>query len=78
MERGMEHKGTVQLASERLILRQFCMQDAEAMYRNWAGDDAVTRYLTWPSYRNPAGKAHSFRRGMRGGHAEIIDVFIGI
>ncbi|MEE3488518.1 MAG: AAA family ATPase [Bulleidia sp.] len=29
-------------------------------------------------YRNPAGKAHSFRCGMRGGHAEIIDAFIGI
>ena len=26
-------------------------------------------------YRNPAGKAHSFRCGMRGGRAELIDSF---
>ena len=36
-----------------------------------SAEDCAKREL----YRNPAGKAHSFRRGMRGGHAEIIDAF---
>lgn len=46
----MEHKGTKNLPSERLDLRPFTLDDAEAMYRNWASDKDVTRYLTWPSH----------------------------
>lgn len=46
----MENKGTKGLETERLILRQFRIEDAEAMYRNWASDDEVTRYLTWPTH----------------------------
>ena len=26
------------------------MEDAEAMYRNWASDDEVTKHLTWPTH----------------------------
>lgn len=48
----MEHKGTKRLETKRLILRPFTMGDGEAMYRNWASDDAVTRFLTWPSHKN--------------------------
>ncbi|MDR2606166.1 MAG: GNAT family N-acetyltransferase [Oscillospiraceae bacterium] len=33
----MNHKGTVMLETERLILRQFTPGDAEAMFRNWGG-----------------------------------------
>ena len=46
----MQHKGTVQLDSERLILRRLTPQDAPAMYRNWASSSAVTRFLTWPAH----------------------------
>lgn len=46
----MIHKGTVMLDSERLILRRFVASDAEAMFRNWASDAAVTKYLTWPPH----------------------------
>lgn len=38
----MKHLGTVQLETERLILRPFRLEDAEAMYKNWASDDEVT------------------------------------
>jgi ribosomal-protein-alanine N-acetyltransferase len=48
----MNHKGTVTLETGRLILRRFCMDDAAAMFRNWASDDEVTRYLTWPSHKD--------------------------
>lgn len=43
----MEHKGTVTLETERLILRRFTPDDAEAMFRNWASDAEVTEYLDW-------------------------------
>ena len=43
----MKHCGTQTIETKRLILRQFTMDDAEAMYTNWASDPAVTKYLTW-------------------------------
>ena len=46
----MNHKGTKQIETERLILRPFRMEDADAMYRNWASDPDVTRYLTWNAH----------------------------
>jgi len=46
----MNHKGTVLLETERLILRKFTPEDAEPMFRNWANDTDVTRFLTWPPH----------------------------
>lgn len=44
----MKHAGTAILDTARLHLRPFTPDDAEMMFRNWASDPAVTRYLTWP------------------------------
>lgn len=44
----MKHLGTKQLKTSRLILRRFVETDAEPMYRNWASDPEVTKFLTWP------------------------------
>ena len=46
----MNKTGTQILQTERLILRPFTPEDAEGMYRNWASDPEVTRYLTWPAH----------------------------
>lgn len=46
----MNHKGTQTLETSRLILRQFRLSDADAMFRNWASDDEVTKFLTWPAH----------------------------
>lgn len=46
----MEHKGTKTLETDRLILRRFVISDAESMYQNWASDEEVTRFLTWPPH----------------------------
>lgn len=46
----MKHTGTVRIETDNLILRRFKMDDAETMFLNWAGDDEVTRYLTWPTH----------------------------
>ena len=45
----LNHKGTVTIETDRLILRRFAMEDAEAMFRRWASDDEVTKHLTWPT-----------------------------
>ena len=46
----LNHQGTKILETERLILRPFVMEDAEAMFRNWASDKEVTRFLSWPAH----------------------------
>lgn len=43
----MNHKGTLRIDTENLILRKFKLSDAEAMYKNWASDSEVTKFLTW-------------------------------
>ena len=48
----MEQKGTKTLETQRLILRRFKVEDAPAMFQNWASDDEVTKYLTWPAHKN--------------------------
>lgn len=49
----MNHLGTKILKTNRLLLRPFALTDAEAMYRNWASDPEVTRFLTWPAHASP-------------------------
>ena len=46
----MNHTGTQYIETERLILRRFERSDAQAMFDNWASDDEVTKYLTWPTH----------------------------
>ena len=48
----MKHLGTQTIETERLILRKFRAEDAQAMFNNWASDDEVTKFLTWPTYKN--------------------------
>lgn len=48
----MEHKGTVRIETERLILRKITMEDVEAAYRNWESDDKTTEFLRWPTARS--------------------------
>ena len=43
----LTHKGTQTITTDRLILRRFQVDDAQAMYNNWANDERVTRFLTW-------------------------------
>ncbi|MDR0925151.1 MAG: GNAT family N-acetyltransferase [Hungatella sp.] len=50
----MKHLGTESLETQRLVLRRFTLGDAEAMYKNWASDTEVTKYLTWPAHQDVA------------------------
>ena len=48
----MKHCGTQRLETERLILRRFVIEDSAAMYNNWASDEEVAKYLTWPAHKS--------------------------
>ncbi|MDR1421540.1 MAG: GNAT family N-acetyltransferase [Coriobacteriales bacterium] len=47
----MRHLGTIRLETERLLLRRFTPDDAEAMFANWASDPDVARFLSWPAHK---------------------------
>ena len=46
----LTHKGTRTIETSRLLLRRAKKEDAQAMFRNWASDPEVTKFLTWPTY----------------------------
>lgn len=48
----MKHLGTRRIETKRLILRRFTLDDALPMYRNWASDPEVTKYLMWQTHEN--------------------------
>lgn len=48
----MNHLGTKELKTDRLILRRFTINDAENAYRNWTSDNDVTHFLSWPAHQN--------------------------
>lgn len=43
----LSHKGTKAIHTERLLLRRFDLDDASDMFKNWANDREVTKFLTW-------------------------------
>lgn len=48
----LTHKGTQTIETPRLILRRAIREDAEPMFRNWASDPEVTKFLTWLPHAN--------------------------
>ena len=50
----LTHKGTQTIETSRLILRRAVREDAEPMFRNWASDPEVTKFLTWPTHSDIA------------------------
>ena len=49
----LTHKGTQTITTERLTLRRFTPDDAQAMYENWANDERVTHFLSWQPHKSP-------------------------
>lgn len=43
-----------ELNTERLILRAVTREDTQAVFDNWASDDEVSKYLTWPTHQTVA------------------------
>ena len=46
----MNHKGTVKLETNRLILRRITMDDVSEMFDNWASNPNVTKFMTCPTH----------------------------
>ena len=50
----LNHKGTKEIRTNRLLLRKYRLSDAEEMFENYANDDRVTKYLSWKAYSKPS------------------------
>ncbi|MFA9413971.1 GNAT family N-acetyltransferase [Streptococcus sp. E29BA] len=50
----MHHLGTSEIETQRLLLRPLTLVDAEQMYKNWASDEDVARFVTWDTHASPA------------------------
>lgn len=48
----LSHKGTQEIITDRLILRKYSISDDVYMYKNYATDPRVTKFLTWQPYKN--------------------------
>ncbi len=46
----MEHKGTAPLETERLRLRALTAGDAPLVFKNWASDPDVTKFMRWNTH----------------------------
>lgn len=49
----LNHIGTVTIETIRLRLRKFQTEDANDMFRNWASDPQVCKFLSWGPYTDP-------------------------
>ncbi|HIS02541.1 MAG TPA: GNAT family N-acetyltransferase [Candidatus Pullichristensenella avicola] len=63
----LTHVGTVALVTPRLALRRLRMEDAGDMFRNWAGDAQVARYVTWQAHRSEED-SRAFLEGVVSGY----------
>lgn len=48
----LRHTGTNRIETPRLILRKFKLDDGEIMFKNWANDERVTKYLSWEPHQS--------------------------
>ena len=48
----MKHLGTMEIQTDRLILRKFKHSDINSAFSNWCNNDKVTKYLTWQSHKS--------------------------
>lgn len=59
----MKHLGTIDIRTERLVLRRFTVEDAPKMFENWASDPEMTKYMTWQPYEE-VGAVADYLRGV--------------
>lgn len=46
----LNHKGTQEIHTHRLLLRRFLLSDTTSMFSNYATDSRVTKFLSWTPY----------------------------
>ena len=58
----MRKLGSIELETKRLLLRRFVVEDAKAMFENWASDRDNLKYVTWDPHTNPQVTQASIER----------------
>lgn len=58
----MEHKGTVRIETERLVLKRHVLEDAEIMFKNWVAEKEVTKFMSWQPHKNVEETRNVLRR----------------
>ena len=48
----LTHRGTVELKTDRLLLRKIRLDDAEAVFYGWTGSEQAAKYTTWYAHRS--------------------------
>ena len=61
----MRKLGSIELETNRLLLRRFVVEDAKAMFENWASDADNLKYVTWDPHPNPQVTRASIERWLR-------------
>lgn len=67
----MKHLGTITLETQRLILRKTLESDYEPMFRNWANDERVTKYLTWAPYESAEQLKNTYHQYLLDSQAKL-------
>lgn len=65
-ESPLHHLGTASLDSERLVLRRFRVEDAQAMFDNWCSDPLVTATVEWNPHPDAGFTAQLLRDWVKG------------
>ena len=61
----MRKLGSIELETNRLLLRRFGLEDAKAMFEKWASDTDNLKYVTWDPHPNPKVTRASIERWLR-------------
>jgi len=48
----LTHRGTQIINTDRLLLRKLEVEDSNDMFKNWATDSEVTKFLSWKPHDN--------------------------
>lgn len=48
----LEHKGTIDIKTDRLLLRKFQISDAEEIFATWTSDERVAKYTSWYAHQS--------------------------
>ncbi len=48
----LQHKGSVEIKTDRLLLRKFNVDDAEAIFSTWTSDERVAKYTSWHAHKS--------------------------
>ena len=58
----MKHLGSIVIETERLYMRPFVLEDASAMFENWASDPETLKYVTWDAHASSERTRESIKR----------------